>query len=106
MHACTDIIIFCMFNDNMHIIIAISIFYLVNRISFDQSVYIVNERDEEEVEIVLLLTNKSSVDITVQVATEDSTSGELYYNKLMYVCKCISACNLWTQISVISMGHV
>lgn len=54
----------------------ISHFYLVNRISFSQLVYTVNERDGQ-VETVLVLTNESSVDITVQVTTEDSSASEL-----------------------------
>ena len=48
-------------------------FDLVTTVSFNQSNYIVNETDGY-VQITLVLSNVSSVDVTVQVTNEDITA--------------------------------
>ena len=57
---------------NIHMILYLS---LVTTVSFNQSTYIVNET-EGYVQITLVLSNISSVDVTVQVTNEDITASE------------------------------
>ena len=57
---------------NVHVILCLS---LVTTVSFNQSTYIVNEIDLY-LQITLVLSNVSSVDVTVQVTNEDITASE------------------------------
>ena len=50
--------------------------YIVTTVNFNQSTYTVNETDQY-VQITLVLSNVSSVDVTVQVTNEDITAGKL-----------------------------
>ena len=63
-------------------------FYVAPTITFNQSTYTINE-DDGLVTIVLILSNPSTTDITVQVLTTDgSATGEYgigeVYDKLQY----------------------
>ena len=51
-------------------------FHVVTTVSFNQSTYTVSETDQS-VRITLVLSNVSSVDVTVQVTNEDITTGNL-----------------------------
>lgn len=53
----------------------LNLFLLVATINFSQSLYVVNERNGV-VNPVLILSNKSSTDITVQVVVTDFSASE------------------------------
>ena len=71
--------------------INVIVFTLAITVIFNQSMYSVNE-DAEPVQPVLVISNPSSTDITVQVTnTDGSATGEycsilINYNKYMYIC--------------------
>ena len=54
-------------------------------ISFNQSIYIVNE-NERSVEIVLVLSNSAEIDIIVQVGTNDNTATGEHLISINIIC--------------------
>lgn len=62
----------------------VTMHFLVTTISFNQSVYIVNERDGQ-VNPVLVLSNVSSIYLTIQVLVTDLNASELY----IHTCSCV-----------------
>lgn len=54
-----------------------SLLLIVTTVSFDQSTYTVHENDEY-VQLVLVLSDVSSVDVIVQVTNKDITASELH----------------------------
>lgn len=64
MHVCTSICSFL-----VHVL-----YFAVGTISFKQSTYSINENDDDPVRPVLVLSHPLSVDVTVQVETNDVTT--------------------------------